>query len=115
MIAELNGRFGKQLDNRPTFVIPFETEASAEDFKEFVLGFTPSDLVPEGMDEVKEQVQVMHAMTLSSMELTRIGTDLLITTKDPIDLIAAALGPFTPITSTLNCSVTGKAGFAQPL
>jgi len=39
LIGELNGRFGKQLNDRPTIVIPFENESNAEEFKNFFSTF----------------------------------------------------------------------------
>ena len=49
--AELNGKYGESFDNRPVFVIPFETADHAEQFKTFVENFAPSQIGPEGKDE----------------------------------------------------------------
>ena len=112
LIAELSGKLGKQLENRPTIVIPFETEASAEDFKNFINGFNPATVLPPGMEEMGDTVTGMYSMGLAFADISRIGNELVLTAKDPIEMISATLGPFAPITSSLNCSIKSTVAFA---
>ena len=67
------------------------------------------------MEEMGETVTGFYQMGLAFADISRIGNELVLTAKDPIDMITATLGPFAPITSSLNCSIKSTVAFAQPL
>jgi hypothetical protein len=63
------------------------------------------------MEEMGDTVTGFYQMGLAFADISRIGNELVLTAKDPIDMITATLGPFAPITSSLNCSIKSTVAF----
>lgn len=77
--------------------------------------FHVTDCIPEGMEEMGQMASGFVIMGLQMINMTRVGNDVVVTLKDAIEPMVAAIAPFSPVTSTMNISIQGSLAFAQPL
>jgi hypothetical protein len=90
ILAELQGKYGEDYDNKPVIVIPSE---DAEELKDFIENF--KGLTVMG-DEEKEQFQQAKEAFIKPTA-RRVGDEVVLSRQDPVDEIAPFVGGFQDV------------------
>jgi hypothetical protein len=124
LAAELSGRYGEELNDRPTIVIPFDSESAAEDFKSLLETFSPEvDLMPKSReeyvtDEEKEEMKAKWTAvkeTYVKPNIKRIGNELVLTRSCPIEELTGIAAPAAAILNSSVNSFHGEFAFDKTM